>query len=226
MAELIKDSVGADLKLVLQESVTKAVGDILHGFKTRLDTIETSHNALQKENAALVKENAFLRESLISLNTKTDDLEQYTRRNSLRVAGIAEKDDESTDMLITNLCSDLGVPLETHHIDRSHRVGKPDEPIDPATTPKPRPIIVKFISYRYRQQFYRARYDLKNKGHKGVFVNEDLTKYRNNLLYKARMLVKDKKLKNAWSSDGSIFIKDNHDERYKVLSVADLACFI
>ena len=40
-----------------------------------------------------------------------------------------------------------------------------------------------------------------------VYVNEDLTKSRNELIRKARMMVKLKYIKSAWSSDGTILVR-------------------
>ena len=55
---------------------------------------------------------------------------------------------------------------------------------------KPRDIIVKLATYRNRLTFYKQRTLLKERGHTGVFVNEDLTKFRSGLLYDARRLAK------------------------------------
>ena len=52
-------------------------------------------------------------------------------------------------------------------------------------TRRPRDVIVKFISYRTRRLVYRARTKTKDRGYKGVFINEDLTKSRNKLLLKS-----------------------------------------
>ena len=55
-----------------------------------------------------------------------------------------------------------------------------------------------------------------------VFVNEDLTRTRSKLLFNARTLMRAKKLKSAYSSDGKIFIRDNDDNRLLVKSDSDI----
>ena len=112
----------------------------------------------------------------------------------------------------------LGTPANHSllYIDRSHRVGKPK-------AGRPRDIIIKFATYRARQKFYTKRTSLKDRGHAGVFLNEDLTKTRINQLYKARMKVKSLCLKGAWSADGTILIKDNDDEVLRITSESDLS---
>ena len=162
----------------------------------------------------------------------------------LRITGIKEETGESTDDIVLNMAKALGANISVSDLDRSHRVGKPNpkppvslsddtntdtetdtdtEPAPPA--PKPRAIIVKFATYRARQVFYKTRTKAKTNGYKMVFVNEDLTKYRNGLLFEARELVKGERPQGAFSSDGTILIKDNGNNVFRVMSVADLARF-
>ena len=147
--------------------------------------------------------------------------EQYSRRNCLRISGFTEDDNIPTDDIVLKLAADTGSSVTLQDIDRSHRIGNP-------TSPKrkvPRDIIVKFSTYRARANFYKARTSLKDNGHEGVYVNEDLTKKRNGYLYEARKLFKRGELKGAWSSDGTILIKDNLDEVHRISSLNDLIPF-
>ena len=85
--------------------------------------------------------------------------------------------------------------------------------------------IVKFASYRYRQRFFNARKLAKDNGYKDVYINEDLTHYRNDLLYQARKLVKSKCLLGAWSADGNILVRDDDKKVHKVTCESDLLPF-
>jgi len=191
------------------------------------DLVKRALNDFSDEIKALKSENAELKKKINVLELQADAAEQYSRRNCLRVTGIVESPGESTDTLITDMARALGVDLSLDEIDRSHRVGK-IPPIDPAIDPEDAPppkraIIVKFVSYRSRNKFFKVRTLAKDRGYKKVFVNEDLTRYRNNLLYQARMLAKDDKLLGAWSSDGTILIKENSNRVLRVNTADDLA---
>ena len=59
----------------------------------------------------------------------------------------------------------------------------------------------------------------------GVFINEDLTKPRNKILLKARKMVKEKHLSSAWSSDGTILVRDKEDTKHRIMCKSDLATF-
>ena len=74
-----------------------------------------------------------------------------------------------------DIASAVSVDFDLSEIERSHRVGKPRAWL-------PRDIIIKFSTYRTRQKIYKNRTVLKDCGHKGVYINEDLTKHRNYLL--------------------------------------------
>ena len=126
-----------------------------------------------------------------------------------------EKDDENTDQLIMDTCREgMGIELNLQDINRSHRIGMktqrevPPEPEENGQVKhqKVRPIIVKFTSYRRRQQVFSAKKNLKGKH---VGISENLTKIRQKIFNLARDVVG---YKNVWSQDGKIFAK-RHDDR-------------
>ena len=100
-----------------------------------------------------------LQNDLSEVKDANDALEQYTRRNSLRISGLKELQDENPLQVILTFCnSRLRVKPEVtiNDIDRVHRIGKPDQKVD-------RKLLVKFATYRVRQRVYAARVRLKPK---------------------------------------------------------------
>ena len=68
-----------------------------------------------------------LNNSASVLQLKTDEMEQYSRRNTLRVSGVpeSENDDIVDSMLhLFNGKLELDPPFTYENIDRIHRVGK------------------------------------------------------------------------------------------------------
>ena len=208
-------------------------------------------------------------QKIVSLNTRVEELEasvdaleQYSRRNSLRISGVPEKPYEDTGEVFLNLINSrtqIHPALTINEIDRIHLVGakKTDKPSS-------RQIIVKFATYRSRQRVYKHRKELNTKSNltevpevngsetvpqlssqesptidpdvpesttsnawaegsenwgdgeqqattsnPKVYINEDLTRSRANLLYQARKLKKAKKILDCWSHDGNILIKNS-----------------
>ena len=180
-------------------------------FKPTVTKLETQVSDIQKENAEL-------HTRVKALETKADAAEQYSRRNCLRISGVAEDSSENTDVIVIDMARAIDVELSLDEIERSHRVG----PVKPGRN---RDIIVKFASYRVRRKVYAERVKTKDRGYTGVFINEDLTKPRNQLFLKARKMVKSGLLKSAWSSDGTILVRDLLDSKHRILAEADLAVF-
>ena len=89
---------------------------------------------------------------MINLNTlQLDDMQQYNCRKNFRVCGVQEakssKDDGET--LILNVAKIRGVKSRPVDIQRAYRLGKKKNNVE-----KPFPIIVRFVSYKKRNEFF------------------------------------------------------------------------
>ena len=210
LSEMLKDT--------FQNQIVGLVNGIVQGV---VDGLQNQVKDLETTNTKLTEENENLRERVTMLERKADQSEQYSRRNCLRISGVRETPFENTDNIVIGLAADIDADIGLPQIDRSHRLGDPAK----ARPNRPRDIIVKFATYRYRQEFYKRRTLLKERNHSGVFVNEDLTKHRSSLLYNARSLAKVELVKGAWSSDGNILVKNSKDKIHRVNVVSDLFQF-
>lgn len=152
-------------------------------------------------------------EKVILLETKLekayediDSLEQYSRRNNLRIYGIPETANENTDNVISAICKDkLGVDVHQGTIDCSHRLGKSEN--------GSRPILVKFCSRNIKQMIFNNKRKLK--GSK-IIIREDLTKRRLELLKNVQ-----KKCDTAWTNNCCVFTKVGN-KVHKISSRGDL----
>ncbi|KAK9701903.1 hypothetical protein QE152_g30312 [Popillia japonica] len=67
-----------------------------------------------------------LESELKILSNKSDELEQHTRRNNLRIIGIQEDVTENTKEVVLKFCSEkLNLKMDGDKIDRCHRTGFP-----------------------------------------------------------------------------------------------------
>ena len=132
----------------------------------KLDELDAIEEAMCKDIDSLLERREYLDEKLTCIMEKLDDIEQCSRRNCLLFTGIVEKDDEkNTDLLILETCREsMGIELSLQDIDRFHRIGiKTQREVLPEPEQNGqmkhqnvRPIIVKFTSYRGRQQVFSA----------------------------------------------------------------------
>lgn len=139
-----------------------------------------------------------------NLSLGLDRQEQYSRRNCLLFHNIPETNNESTDeLIIKTVADDLNETITNDDIDRSHRLGKPQDG-------KTRPVIVKFARYYTRNKVFKKKKNLKGKR---VSITESLTKRRMAELKEAREKFS---FENVWTSDGKILYKDQSDNKIKV----------
>lgn len=171
-------------------------------LKHRFDSLQNKLDEKCKEVEALQQQ----------LLERTDELEQYQRRNSLRIFGVDEDAGESTDAIAISVGEKIGVKIAPEDIDRSHRVGV-------KSPGKKRPIIVKFVSYKKRNEVFLAKRKLKNTP---TVIREDLTKCRLQVLHAA---VEKFNFRNVWSVDGVIFVKKG-EQKFRVKTMSDLGSIL
>ncbi len=200
--------------------VIDSMGSIVHDrLEALTEDYERRLRELESKNLQLQLENTSLHQRLGSAESAIDELEQYGRRNALRISNTwAEVDGESTDDMVVDLAiNQLGVDLHLNDISRSHRVG-------PKRPGQPRPVLVKFSTYRARERVYRARSQLKNTLN-NTYINEDLTKKRGSLAYSARQLKKSRQVQDTWTYDCRVFVKNNAGTVRVVSSIIELEDF-
>ena len=203
--------------------VKEALSAILKdAFLQYVQQLETTTKWNQQRIVALETELRTTKSERDSLQRDLRELQQYTRRNALRVYNPSwpeptnQVEPEDTDALILKLAEDLDVPLAPWEIGRSHRVGRP------RNDGSPRPIIVKFISYNVRRRVYDARKKLRDTPRlRGIYINEDLTPENNKLAYDARQLKRNGQLYDTFTRDGRIFVRRNQGNRPVVVKDFD-----
>lgn len=143
IATIVKEAIAAELT----ELTTKLVNKVTTGINETIQGFQA--------------ENRTLRDKIITLEKKVENLErqdaglqQYSRKNCLRLSGIPESEGESVDQIATNLFQELGSNVSLKDADNMHRLKKRP---NSQTATRPRDIIIKFISYRARQDVYAAR---------------------------------------------------------------------
>lgn len=97
-----------------------------------------------------------------ALTDKVDDLEQYSRRNNIRITGITETPDKCVPAKVRHLVNNVlkcSPPLMDAEIDRCHRVGPTH---DRQGTTRKRAILIKFVSYDTRARVMGMRRKLRN----------------------------------------------------------------
>lgn len=215
---VIKEEI-PDTQSIVDRAVDSAVKRISETLVKEVATLKNENSAMKMENEGLKKSVAKLQERVVRLEMIADDSEQYSRRNCIRITGIPEDKDEDTDGIVLKMARDLNADLRLEDIDRSHRVGK-------VQAGRARAVLVKFSTYRARRNLYSRRLDLRNSQNwSGIFINEDLTARRSELLFIARKYVRAKHVKSCYSYDGRIYVRDLADIKHSIAVAEDLRRF-
>ncbi|XP_033730887.1 uncharacterized protein LOC117320397 [Pecten maximus] len=176
-------------------------------------------NIVDKHIAPLFNRVSSLEAENAELRLKLDDLEQYGRRTLVRFSGFPENEREDTTSTVLDAATSCGVDLSVDDIERSHRVGK-------AGRGKPRQIIMRLKSVDSKFKLLKSSRNFRNESSfKGISVNEDLTRYRDELAFLARRLVRTKSILQTWTTNGKILVKDKSSRLHTIRTEHDLVPF-
>ena len=173
---------------------------------------------LRRKQADLKENIGKMQKSLTNMQEAIEEQEQYSRRECLRFYGVPESASEDTDdVIIAFVEKHLKVHLEKSDVARSHRI----TPRGGRKEDNPLPIIVRFTTYNIRRRVYEAKAKLK--GSK-VFIQEDLTSFRRELVSKARKMPTVRRVR---TSDGRITawksMPDGNEKKVVIRNINDIA---
>lgn len=162
-------------------------------FDTKIGALESKLNRLCDAIKKMEDSVTYNKKEIDNVKTRLDDMEQATKRNSLRICGFREVANEDLAVdLSTFLQDNLGVSCSTGDFNYVFRLPKGNDD-------HPSPIIAGFISNIKRNQIFMQKKKLKNHP---VSLFEDLTPRRYQLLLDAKRKYGHN---NVWSISGKIF---------------------
>ncbi len=186
------------------------------GMLKMLTDLKEDNREKQRRIERLEYENRKKDEIIRELNTKYDELEQRRYDKDVQVVGLPESNnDEEDQKKILKLSKDeMGIKLKGADIEGFHRLGK-------KTEKKSRDIIITFKEKKTREAFYEQRKKTSQSKviSQNIYVNDHLTDFRKGLFYRARQLVKHKKLYMTWTQKGNILVRK--EESGKVIQVTN-----
>ncbi len=168
----------------------------LNQLRTQVNDLRKEKNELKAANQSLVGRVEELESYMIAsknvnekLRAHIDNIDQYGRRSNLIIKHVPVDDENETikdleGKMSNFLKNELNVPNASHEIDKVHRIGKPKE----YRGAKQQNVIIRFRSHAARYTAYSNR-----KNAKKFKVAPNLTKHREEELFKAKSLVESMK---------------------------------
>ena len=163
------------------------------------------------------------RDESYDLVIRLDELEQYSRRDSLEITGIPIVPNDDPAKLVVEMASLVDVQLDESDISVAHRL--------PPTKKVQDRLIVKFARRTKRDEIYKKRGKLRTKrtkdlptvraqpessaiSHKAaIHVNESLTPYRKRLFGRILEFKRDNNYKYLWTANGRIMLRETDTSR-------------
>ena len=182
-----------------------------------VDALKTQNEKLVSTNNALHSEVFDLGKRVQTLEYEHDALEQYTRKFNIEIRGIPEFEGENLQDIVIKTGQRMSVNVTTEDVDIAHRLYR--------KSPAIKPIIVRFTTHKKRREFYKGRFNLKEANtteiigstqgdtEGRIFINENLTQYRQEILAKARKMKRAYKINRVWTVDGKIFVWKTEESR-------------
>lgn len=186
----------AKLEDIVKTIVEIAIKEYEKTVDTKFEQMQAECDRKMAEMSSRFEETlAKYKKQIDEMADQIDNLEQYTRRECLLINGVKKTPENTSVQSTKHIVSDImkSMKIEDKIIDRdiarTHWMGEK--------------LVVKFATYNARELFYEKR---KSAG-ENIFVNESLTKRRNQLLFECRQLKKQKKILAVWTNDGVVKIK-------------------
>jgi hypothetical protein len=191
----LKEDLGKEIKTEV-DKVYEQLQNLNSDIIKIMDNIEKENERITKKNDELEEKLQERERRLKDHEVRLNNIEQYTRRNSVRIYGIEDTDKDesiskSRSLVIKMLKDKLEIDIKPTEIDIAHRLGKYQED-------GIRPIICKFVSRTLKKEVIGVRRKLK--GSK-VVIREDLTAKNAKLL---ETVSAREEVSTAWSDDGKI----------------------
>ena len=193
-------------------AVSAAVSMAFKQMRGEFEAVEEMKKEAVKVNEELTR----LRARVQIQHFAQDRLEQYSRRESVRIYGIPESTEgeatrEDTNEIVLKIATKIGANITSQYVSVIHRIGRR------VRGNKPRPIIAKFVRRDCKSDMMRCKKKMRQMTEfQGVYINDDLTALRSMLDYE---LKRDGAVKKVWSIDGRIFCvqEENGQEVRKVV---------
>ena len=200
-------------KEFLTTTIEKVKDEIKDMMNEKIDKLESRIFDLELSNDKLKQENDIMKNHISRQEDRMDgledglnlcfqeknDLEQYTRKSSIRITGLDDHDkdeniEESIKTVHKFLTKTIKMEIKESDINIAHRLG----PFRPRQN---RPVIVRFMSRKHKLEACKKRKILKGTQY---VIKEDLTQTNQNFLNE---LYNAPNINSAWSHEGKIFVK-------------------
>ncbi|XP_039298090.1 uncharacterized protein LOC120354717 [Nilaparvata lugens] len=211
----------------LSDNLYQRLSTDISACKELLETNTQEISKQREQISNLLEENSRLKAKLRETELNQDELEQYSRRNTVEIFGVPEFENEDIAERIIGIAEALNVKLDATSIDACHRLPKRKNQATPA-------IVVRLVRRGDAEALLRNRRacksfttnDINVQGNNPIYLNKSLTAKRRKIFANAKMMLGDNDARRVWidhagrvklrSVDGKVvkILRDEEDLSY------------
>lgn len=211
------------------DTLTKTV----NSWEERIRQLEVKQTSLTEISSTLKSrdlEIPTLQSTVNSLRDQLNSQEQHCLRNELEISGITETENESLQHVVSIAAMKIGISVNESEIDMITRVGPKLKPSQLTPESRPRPVVVRFLRNKKRNEMLSAARSRKNLSTadldlqgppQKLFFNERLTKVNRKLFREARIRATQTGYKYCWVKNGLIFVRKEDQKPPKNIRTTD-----
>lgn len=203
------------IKVYVNQEVEKKVKEKTTELNDRLDHVVYENAEMKERLDKLEKELKEEKEKTKSAVEESNYNQQYSRKNNVKVMGVADLINETETRLTAKVLSlikeQTDVDIEPSEIMAIHRIPSKNSP---------KPVLIKFINNSVKTRLMKHRKVMKQNGHKLV---DDVTKKNTQLITR---LLQHEKIDSAWYFNGFIYGKTADGKRYRFDLYSDIEAVI
>ena len=167
---------------------------------------------LKQENFRLHQKVQHLEKKLSDMEIAENKLEQYTRRNNIRIQGIPSSvHDNLLEDKVINIFIQRNITTSKSDIEDCHRLGKAN----------PKSTIVRFVNRKFcndalekkKQLMSLNKIELGFKPDVALYISENLTFFNQRLAWQCREHERARLIHSCWSLKGVVKIRRTMNER-------------
>lgn len=183
-----------------------------------------------QSNVDLQNENEELKQQINNVNFKMDKIEQQLIENNITISGIEKQNDENIEEIIIKVAKSINVEITQNDIEECYRSETRKK-----TAGFPPEIFIKFKNIKIKNEILenkkgkRLNTKILNDENQNqnaqyesrpLYINEQLTKYRQKLHKESRDARRENKVKYVWVNRGNVYVRKT--DTSKIIKITEI----
>lgn len=228
---VIKHDIAKKIKDTKDEIIIKLQNENL-SMKAEIETLRQDLDSKSliidelKSELKSISSDLCKNDDMIELERESAELQQYTRRNNIEIAGIPDHvEQQDLEAKVIEIAKAVNITISSQDIEACHRLNQNKNQNGPKRT------IVRFVNRKFAEKLIKQGKEFKKRTvlskanlSNNLYINNNLCSYYRYLWGKVKSLYNKNAIESFWVFNGTINVRfaDNNNEVMKVTHLNDL----